>query len=127
MVCPFCGGEHKSADCKQTTDPKCLNCNGHHPAFSHKCLERNKVPESPQQTAPILPAKIPPAQDLPNIMKAVMEYVTLMFLNLLPTDRNSVLHMNELISKHMFGWTCVSIPCPNGFQLHFKPITSSTI
>ncbi|KAG5883786.1 hypothetical protein JTB14_036663 [Gonioctena quinquepunctata] len=28
LVCPFCGGEHRSADCKQTTEPKCLNCNG---------------------------------------------------------------------------------------------------
>ncbi|KAG5875221.1 hypothetical protein JTB14_003986 [Gonioctena quinquepunctata] len=70
MVCPFCGGEHKSADCKQTTEPKCLNCNGHHPAFSHK---RKKVPESPQQTAPILPVKLPQAPDLPNIMKTIME------------------------------------------------------
>ncbi|KAG5869016.1 hypothetical protein JTB14_025905 [Gonioctena quinquepunctata] len=40
MVCPFCGGEHRSADCKQTPEPKCLNCNGLRPAFSHKCPER---------------------------------------------------------------------------------------
>ncbi|KAG5863105.1 hypothetical protein JTB14_014925 [Gonioctena quinquepunctata] len=127
MVCPFCSGEHRSAECKQTSEPKCLNCNGLHPAFSHKCPERKKAPESIKQSAPILPIKLPPAPDLPNMMKTVMEYVTLMFMNLMPTDRGTVLHTNETISKHMFGWTCVSIPSPNGFQLHFKPITPPTV
>ncbi|KAG5888454.1 hypothetical protein JTB14_017183 [Gonioctena quinquepunctata] len=43
MVCPFCGGEHRSAECKQAMEPKCPNCNGLHPAFSHKCTERKKA------------------------------------------------------------------------------------
>ncbi|KAG5863676.1 hypothetical protein JTB14_002743 [Gonioctena quinquepunctata] len=127
MLCPFCGGEHRSAECKQTSEPKCLNCQGLHPAFSHKCPERKKAPETPQQIAPILPVKLPLATDLPNAMKTVMEYVTLMFMNLMPTDRGQVLHTNEAISRHMFGWTCVTIPNPNGFQLHFKPITPPTV
>ncbi|KAG5873149.1 hypothetical protein JTB14_038005 [Gonioctena quinquepunctata] len=71
IVCPFCGGDHKSADCKQANDPKCLNCNGQHPAFS--CPERSKTPESPKETAPILPQKTPPAKDLPAIMQDMME------------------------------------------------------
>ncbi|KAG5861604.1 hypothetical protein JTB14_034058 [Gonioctena quinquepunctata] len=57
IVCPFCGGDHKSADCKQANDPKYLNCDGQHPAFSHKCPERSKTLESPKETAPILPQK----------------------------------------------------------------------
>ncbi|KAG5873055.1 hypothetical protein JTB14_007692 [Gonioctena quinquepunctata] len=127
IVCPFCGGDHKSADCKQTNDPKCLNCDGHHPALSHKCLERSEIPESPKETAPISPAKSPPAKDLPNMMQVMIEYGTLMFMNILPSDRDNVINMNELITKHMFGWTCVTIPSPIGFQLYFKPITPSTI
>ncbi|KAG5876342.1 hypothetical protein JTB14_003665 [Gonioctena quinquepunctata] len=73
IVCPFCGGDHKSADCKQTSEPKCLNCNGRHPAFSFKCPERAKIPESPKETAPILPIKTPPAKDHPIIMQDMME------------------------------------------------------
>ncbi|KAG5862433.1 hypothetical protein JTB14_009995 [Gonioctena quinquepunctata] len=126
IICPFCGGDHKDADCKQFSDPKCLNCDGHHPAFSQKCLERNRAPGNPQPSAPILPIETPPAQEPPNMMRALKEYA-LMFLNIHPTNRDFVLHLNEQITKHMFGWTCVTIPSPVGFQLHFKPITPSTI
>ncbi|KAG5863101.1 hypothetical protein JTB14_014921 [Gonioctena quinquepunctata] len=121
MKCPFCGGEHKSAECNKVEEPKCPNCEGNHPAFSMKCPKRKIEPTSTKETAPILPSKDrEPLEHLNKQMMETSELFTLLLLNVLPNLREDVLEQLNKIMQKMFGWSCITIPGPN-FRLHFEP------
>ncbi|KAG5858632.1 hypothetical protein JTB14_005572 [Gonioctena quinquepunctata] len=124
IVCPFCGGDHKSTECEKMNEPKCINCQGAHPSFSMKCPERMKTPETPAETAPITPPKVAPLKNLPFENKLMIEHQLLMLMNLMPQNRENIIKLNEFVTKTLYGWKCIHIPSPTGFTLHFSPIES---
>ncbi|KAG5863862.1 hypothetical protein JTB14_031615 [Gonioctena quinquepunctata] len=102
-ICTFCSGEHKSIDCEKPNDPKCSNCEGPHPTFSPKCPDRKRIPETPAETAPINPPKVQPLKNLSFESRMMIEHQDLMFLNLMPNDRELVLKMNEHVIRTLYG------------------------
>ncbi|KAG5863104.1 hypothetical protein JTB14_014924 [Gonioctena quinquepunctata] len=121
MKCPFCGGEHKSAECTKVEEPKCPNCEGNHPAFSMKCPKRKIEQTSTKEIAPILPTKDrDPLEHMSEQMIDTSELFTILLLNILLSLREDILEQLNKITQNMFGWSCISIPGPN-FRLHFEP------
>ncbi|KAG5880038.1 hypothetical protein JTB14_034846 [Gonioctena quinquepunctata] len=94
IVCPFCGGDHKSTECEKPNEPKCIDCEGAHPSFSLKCPERMKIFETSAETAPITPPKVALLKNLPHENRLMIEHQLLMFMNLMPQNRDQIIKLN---------------------------------